>query len=328
MVGGVSYTDSTHCGPLQRTMRRLQHVWRGPKAPPNQPWAIEKGPVDGLYICNDFLTLEEIQMFRLLFNAHAGWSLYNWGSIGRHNELASVLSRIDFGVEDMTAEGVAAARSTVQTIGELQQMVISMLEERLREAFGVLCWGGTEDNAPGVPKLSPNMMQFTRIAPNTCLGNHFDRRDKWDEGIASIAWGADHGNVDPRGDEWELRMCRGPSFDKPLDTHTLLLPAGCAYMVSGIAQGRTAVCEQRRVAHETCHCCWTHGIWNQKSEIERNSITLRVYNANWGRPTQPLPRVSDDDDEEEEAFTLEAVVLRCEKCDQNHPTDSCPWFKS
>ena len=40
--------------------------------------------------------------------------MYNWGSVGRHNELASVLQRIDFGLPDMTAEGVAAAKSLVQ----------------------------------------------------------------------------------------------------------------------------------------------------------------------------------------------------------------------
>ena len=31
-------------------------------------------------------------------------------------------------------------------------------------------------------------MQFTQIGPGRCLGNHFDRRDKWREGIASVAW--------------------------------------------------------------------------------------------------------------------------------------------
>ena len=54
------------------------------------------------------------------------------------------------------------------------------------------------------------------FAPFLCagLGNHFDRRDKWQEGIASIAWGGAHGEVDQdgdaRGDMWTLRMQCGP----------------------------------------------------------------------------------------------------------------------
>ena len=67
--------------------------------------------------------------------------------------------------------------------------------------------------------------------------------------------------------------------------------------------------------------------WNEKSEHERNSITMRVYNNNWGRPNETVcPKVGEDD-EDDEPFCLEAVELRCEKCDQNHPTDSCPWYK-
>merc|ERR1711938_66138 len=109
MAKGVWCTDSAQCGPLQRTMRRFERVWRGPKVE-GEPWALEKfDQVPGLYSCPNFLSLEEVQLLRLLFNAHHGWSLYNWGSVGRHNELASVMSRIDFGVEDMTAEGVAAS---------------------------------------------------------------------------------------------------------------------------------------------------------------------------------------------------------------------------
>ena len=87
----------------------------------------------------------------------------------------------------------------VQPIGELQQTLISLLEARMREAFGAVAWGGPA--GPPHPDCRPNMLQLTRIAPGTCLGNHFDRRDKWDEGIASIAWSEEHGHNDPRGDE-------------------------------------------------------------------------------------------------------------------------------
>lgn len=267
-------SDSAQCGPLQRTLRKLADIWR---APDSTSWDVEAGIVDGLYVCKNFLSLEEVTALRLLFSAHNGWTLYNWGNIGRKSELASVLQRIDFGLPEMTAEGVAAARSLVQPIGELQQQLITMLEERLRAAFGRPAWGGYDERS-----IHPNMMQFTRIAPGTCLGNHFDRRDKWDEGIASIGWSDDAGNGDPRGDPWTLRMQRGPNGPTQ-ETLTADMPAGAAYILTGVSQGRTGVCQRHCVAHEMCSCCWTHGIWNEASQHTRQSITMRVFNTQWGR---------------------------------------------
>ena len=205
MSKGVWCSDSAQCGPLQRTIRRLERVWRGPRPTSGPPVGIcEKGPVDGLYIVTDFLSIEEVELLRDLFSAHHGWAMYNWGNVGRRNELASVLQRIDFGLPEMTAEGVAASGSNgtqVQPIGELQQHVISLLEMRMRAHFGEVAWGGEDPT----PEHRPNMLQFTRIAPGTCLGNHFDRRDKWEEGIASIAWGQAPGQEDSRGDP--VRAC-------------------------------------------------------------------------------------------------------------------------
>ena len=200
---GVWCSDSAQCGPLQRTIATLEKVWRGVR-PDGKEWHVESGGVDGLWVCPEFLSLEEVQVLRTIFNAHNHWSLYNWGNVGRYNELASVLQRIDFGLPEMTAEGVAAARSSVQPIGELQQTLITLLEMRMRAAFGKVAWGG--EDGPTHPDCRPNMLQFTRIAPGTCLGNHFDRRDKWDEGIASLAWGEAHGLKDPRGDEVRARL--------------------------------------------------------------------------------------------------------------------------
>lgn len=283
-------SDSAQCGPLQRTVRKLVDTWRcDGLTSSGKSWVVEKGPVDGLFICRDFLSPEEVGALRLLFNAHNGWAMYNWGNIGRKSELASVLQRIDFGLPDMTAEGVAAQRSLVQPIGELQQQIISLLEARLRAAFGTVAWGGpcqpSSSRGGGAicrPALAPNMMQFTRIAPGTCLGNHFDRRDKWDEGIASIAWSEAAGTSDERGDRWTLRMQCGPPGPGQKDL-TVEMPAGSAYIMGGIAQGRTGVCSMGRVAHEMCSCCWTHGVWNEASQITRESITLRVFTPNWGR---------------------------------------------
>ena len=319
---GVWCSDSAQGGPLQRTVRKLLRAWRGPgsgagNGRPGSPspassssgregggaaaaaaaaardeaiaagcatgtWKIEAGPVDGLWICRDFLSIEEVTALRQLFSAQNGWTLYNWGSIGRKNDLASVLQRIDFGLPEMTAEGVAAARNTVQPIGELQQQILTLLELRLREAFGEAAWGGPERDGCPPPSIRPNMMQFTRIAPGTCLGNHFDRRDKWDEGIASVAWSDVAGVADPRGDRWTLRMQCGPSGPGQKDL-TVEMPAGSAYILCGVAQGRTGVCQRRCVAHENCSCCWTHGIWNEASQHTRQSVTMLVFMKNWGR---------------------------------------------
>lgn len=116
--------------------------------------------------------------------------MYEWGSVGRKNELSSVLQRLDFGLPDMTPEGVAAARSSTQPVGEPQQRIIEMLEGRLRCVFkrGTL-WHECE----------VNMIQFSQIPGGQCLGHHHDRRDKWQEGIASVAWSSSTGEDDERG---------------------------------------------------------------------------------------------------------------------------------
>jgi len=290
-------SDSGQCGPLQRTLASLLASWRDNDTAA-KAFSVEPGPTEGLLICRDFLDAAETEALRTLFAAHNNrWSMYNWGHVGRKSELASVLQRIDFGLPEMTAEGVAAARSMVQPIGELQQQIISLLEMRLRAAFGAPAWGGTMPNAP----TNPNMMQFTEIAPGTCLGNHFDRRDKWAEGIASIAWSDAPGVSDPRGDPWALRMQIGPESNA-IESIVTTLPAGSAYLMTGKSQGRSEVCQRHCVAHEFCTCCWTHGVWNEQSQQTRQSITLRVFDLEWGRsglpssglPSSGLPSASAD----------------------------------
>ena len=146
------------------------------------------------------------------------------------------------------------------------------------------------------------MMQFTRISPGTCLGNHFDRRDKWHEGIASIAWSDACGSCgDPKGDPWMLRMQSGPPTAPSTKTCDTNMPPGSAYILTGHAQGRTDVCLKKKVAHEYCQCCWTHGIWNEMSSAVRESITLRVFDPEWGRALQE----EEDDDAKNDANDVE-----------------------
>jgi len=152
------------------------------------------------------------------------------------------------------------------------------------------------------------MVQLSQIPGGQCLGHHFDRRDKWQEGIASVAWSETAGQDDSRGDEWTLGMQCGPSNNVQRQVQ-LPMPAGAAYILSKRAQGRTAWCTRHKVAHESCVCCWQHGVkneqtektphrpvsgvsshrrgceqvWNEKTALTRQSITMRVYDEEWGR---------------------------------------------
>ena len=94
-------------------------------------------------------------------------------------------------------------------------------------------------------------MQFTQIGPGRCLGNHFDRRDEWREGIASVAWGEAESPTDARGDSWTLCMQQSAEqLGKVAREVELQLPPGSAYILTGQAQGRTAWCEKQSVAHQ------------------------------------------------------------------------------
>ena len=81
---GVWCSDSAQCGPLQRTISRMAATWRGERGGEAE-WRVLAGPVEGIWICENFLSLAEVEMLRVLFTAQNGWSMYNWGTVGRHN---------------------------------------------------------------------------------------------------------------------------------------------------------------------------------------------------------------------------------------------------
>ena len=126
----------------------------------------------------------------------------------------------------------------------------------------------------------PNMLQFTQIEPKESLGTHWDSRNKWLEGILSIGFGSKGGANDERGDNWNLILEKGaPIYEQKVVSCT----PGTAYIIFGSAQGRTEHCKENKVMHETCQCCWKHGINSDKGiESTRLSLTLRVYDNNWG----------------------------------------------
>ena len=75
-------SDADQHGPVQRTLETLLRVWRGPGEP--GAWAVEQGAIEGVLICRDFLDADEIVALRLLFHAHHGWAMYNWGNARAH----------------------------------------------------------------------------------------------------------------------------------------------------------------------------------------------------------------------------------------------------
>ena len=61
----------------------------------------------------------------------------------------------------------------------LVQFLSQMLSERMQHVFGpVQLWADIE----------PDTLQMTKIGEAQKLANHWDRRDRWQEGIASVAW--------------------------------------------------------------------------------------------------------------------------------------------
>ena len=68
------------------------------------------------------------------------------------------------------------------------------------------------------------------------------------------------------------------------------------------------MCERHCVAHAHCNCCWTHGIWNESNGLTRQSVTLRVYDPDWGRRRDEPEERSEERSEEVEAKIKEEAM--------------------
>ena len=112
--------------------------------------------------------------------------------------------------------------------------------------------------------------------------------------------------------QWLLRMQCGPPGPGQKE-RTVTIPPGAAYILTGVAQGRTGFCEQRKVAHNMCSCCWTHGIWNEASAHTRESITLRLFDTEWGRDVilNAVAVVVEEDEEAGEAGAPAEGAVAC-----------------
>ena len=140
-------------------------------------------------------------------------------------------------------------------------------------------------------------MQLTKIGVNSKIANHFDRRDKWLEGIASLAWSELPCEADLRGEAWSLSMQIGSGKEKR--SVRVPMQPGSAYVLMGPAQGVTRVCKRKCVGHSSCACCWTHGVdMEAGASVTRHSMTLRVL-------AEDDEDSSDDDDNDEGEAGLE-----------------------
>mmetsp|Transcript_43407 Transcript_43407/g.98060 ORF Transcript_43407/g.98060 Transcript_43407/m.98060 type:complete len:325 (-) Transcript_43407:633-1607(-) len=259
----LSKADPSETRLLREAMEELRNCWAGNE--PSGEWELQRdaGGVSGLNICTNFLDPKEVEALRTLVGSHRAWAQYTYGSTGRHGELASMVQRIDFGPANLPPEGVVGG-TPMWRLGSLRAELVQMLGARLQHVFDpVQLWADTE----------PDTLQLTKIGCAQKLANHWDRRDRWQEGIASLAWSELPSEADLRGDPWVLNMERGSK--KELQSVQLTMQPGSAYILVGAAQGCTKSCERRCVGHNRCNCCWTHGIL-AASNVVRQSMTLRV----------------------------------------------------
>jgi hypothetical protein len=142
-------------------------------------------------VCATFISTDEARALRLVFAAHKAWSQYIYGSApaaaaarGGRSSLDSVLQRIDFGPAGCFPEGVAATQSPMWPLDGVRARLLAMMAARVQSTFGELLPWATAGKACGA-----DMMQLTQMRPREELAPHVDSRDRWGEGIASIAWG-------------------------------------------------------------------------------------------------------------------------------------------
>eukprot|EP00613_Pedinella_sp_CCMP2098_P025433 CAMPEP_0171708392 /NCGR_PEP_ID=MMETSP0991-20121206/14912_1 /TAXON_ID=483369 /ORGANISM="non described non described, Strain CCMP2098" /LENGTH=620 /DNA_ID=CAMNT_0012298413 /DNA_START=186 /DNA_END=2048 /DNA_ORIENTATION=+ len=228
----------------------------------------------------------------------------------RGEELASTLQRIDYYDGEMCGEGDVVAegrtgkegRDSVRSMDSCHRAVLGLVARRMRWWVGkghdrqqqeTSCPLQGEGSTNKRRKLSrplessplwptpnqPNALQFTQMAQAELLDSHFDHRGRWGDGIATVAWSSSSTAVADAAGLWTLVMQRGK------DTKKFVLGPGAAYVLSGAAQGTTAACQQRKQGHQSCRCCWTHGVTPvpDGSVSKRQSMTIRAFQGDWGR---------------------------------------------
>ena len=222
----------------------------------------------------------EVVALRSIMGCHREWVRgpiaggYAYGSKVRH---ADCVQRIDFGPRQLAPEEMLND-AQMWRLGELRTELLTLVCERLRVACKAAgLWGAA----------TPDAMQLMQMGAGQQLAQHYERRERWQDGVASIAWSSLPSEADARGDAWSLVLERGASR-KDVQSVTLPLPPGAAFVLTGVAQGSTRRCAARTTGHKSCGCCWTHGMACLPADAlaDRQSLTLRV--------------LADSEDEDEE----------------------------
>ena len=142
--------------------------------------------------------------------AHRAWVHDAYGTTGQRGALAgglaAVVQRIDFGPTGSGGgPGGLAGGGTVWRLGSLRAELLALLGERLRFVCAQAgLWRACQ----------PDHLQLTKMDAGQVLANHFERRDAWRDGIASVCWSELPSESDLRGDEWTLVMEKGRGKDQ------------------------------------------------------------------------------------------------------------------
>ena len=227
---------------LREACAELRRVWNG--VAPSGEWSLVQNPSDvtGLLIVKDFLNAAEVEALRSIFGSHRAWEQYAWhgNNGGSYGGLADVVQRIDFGPNDLRRQ----YRLSDVALGSLRAEMLSLLGERLR----------TSARRPASERHTAGHHAANEDGTAQKLANHPDRRGRGQEGIASVVWSELPAESDLRGDEWTLVMEKGTKRETKTQVK-LEMPPGCAYILTGAAQGATRVCERRCTGHKRCECC-------------------------------------------------------------------------
>ena len=102
------------------------------------------------------------------------------------------MQRIDFGPQQLRPEGGALATDAhVWRLGSLRAEMLSMVGERFRRVCSSAgLWAGTR----------PDTLQLTKIGTRQRLAQHWDRRERWQDGVGSVVWSELPSEGDLRGD--------------------------------------------------------------------------------------------------------------------------------
>ena len=211
----------------------LRDAWRGaaPAEGPEARLQVDAQGVPGLHVATDVLSSAEVEALRTVLGAHRAWVQVTYGAAGRwrglgqgalgaggrrvtplaasrYHDLTSAVERVDFCPAEAEAEaegeGSRLEGSRMWPLDETHAELLRLVEGRLRAVFAPTgLWGGAAP-ADGPAAVVPNALQLTRVSAFNHIANHYDVRDMWKEGIATLAWSELPTEGELRGEAFSL----------------------------------------------------------------------------------------------------------------------------